>query len=314
MSSANHDSNSPVLTASHISAWYDERGSAAAIHRDKQQVLTDVSLDLFDHEVLAIIGGSGAGKTTLARILLGLRPPDEGTVSFEGVDIHADHEVARRLRNSSGIVFQDPFSSLDPRWRIERSVAEPLRLQHRDWNSERVREQVERALAQVGLNPHRYAERYPMDMSGGECQRAAIARAIVNQPRVLLADEPLSAIDMPTRIQVLDVLRHINSSGNGGDGDGGGNTADNQHNAIDNYATSNPVLPHDPPASDEQNGAASPGMSTIFVSHDLGVVQHLADHILVLKHGHVVELGTTKQVLHQPASDYTKMLLDAAAW
>ena len=289
------EGSASVIAARHIGAWYASRSSFADINNldinnasrsasrntvsvsrndGRRQVLADISLDLFPREVLAIIGGSGAGKTTLARILLGLRRPDEGTVTFEGTDIHTDRRAARCLRLASGIVFQDPFSSLDPRWRIAHSVAEPLRLQHGDSKHEQIHDRVEMALRQVGLDPEQYGQRFPSDLSGGQCQRAAIARAIVNRPQVLLADEALSSLDVPARIQVLDVLRRITAQANG-------------------------------------NKA---GMSTIFISHDLGVVQHLADRILVLDRGRVVEYGETDQVLHDPVSDYTKKLLRAASW
>ena len=135
--------NEPVLSGRHISKWYSSKATTPLTRGSRHQVLFDVSVDLYRNEVLAVIGSSGSGKTTLTRILLGMGQPDEGSVTYEGDDIRSGGEGARRLRRESGIVFQDPFSSLDPRWRIGRSVAEPLVLQHREWGREKIRAHVE---------------------------------------------------------------------------------------------------------------------------------------------------------------------------
>lgn len=232
-----------------------------------KQVLFGVDVTVHAGECLAVIGGSGSGKTTLTRVLLGLEKADAGDIRYQGDPLRG--ETVRRLRGMSGLVFQNPFDSLDPRWRIERSIAEPLRLHHRDWPSERIAECVDDALRMVSLDPGRYAGRFPMDLSGGQAQRAAIARAIVDHPAVLLADEPMSAIDVAARVQILESFEAIRK--------------------------------------------AEPDMALIMVSHDLGVVQHIADRIMVVHDGYVVEAGTSAQVLENPENDYTKRLIDAAS-
>ena len=234
--------------------------------KHRRQGLFGVDIDVYAGECLAVIGGSGSGKTTLTRVLLGLESSDGGDITYQGVGIVGG---AERLRRQSGLVFQDPFGSLDPRWRIERSIAEPLRLHHPDWSDERVGARVAESLRMVDLDPKDFLNRFPMDLSGGQAQRAAIARAIVDHPRILLADEPMSAIDVAARIRILDSFRRIRQ--------------------------------------------AEPDMALIMVSHDLGVVRHIADRIMVLHDGRVEESGLTGEVLDAPRRDYTRELIRAAS-
>lgn len=281
--------------------------------RTRKQVLHGVSVDVMAGECLAVIGGSGSGKSTLTRILLGLETADAGEVMYRGQPVcgettGADASLVRRgglrrqgsqgrtaktakaakmtkaakaltmsgirrlpgfqaLRRESGLVFQDPFGSLDPRWTVARSVGESLALRRE--SKPVVAERVAAALRTVGLAPETFAGRYPGELSGGQAQRVAIARAIVGEPRVILADEPMSAIDVAARIQILEAFAAIR--------------------------------------------AARPDTALIVVSHDLGVVRHLADRILVLHNGRVVETGPTAQVLGSPQDDYTKRLIAAAS-
>ncbi len=235
--------------------------------RQRTQVLFDIDVQAHEGECLAVIGGSGSGKTTLTRVLLGLEPMDGGVVSYEGRK--AVGEVARKLRCQSGLVFQDPFGSLDPRWRIGASVEEPLRLHHRDWTDAKIAERADESLDMAGLDPSVFRGRFPMELSGGQAQRAAIARAIVDRPKVLLADEPMSAIDVDARVRILESFEAVRK--------------------------------------------ANPQMALIMVSHDLGVVRHIADTIMVMHDGRVEETGGTREVLANPAGDYTKRLVAAAS-
>ena len=219
--------------------------------RARHQVLFDVDISVPAGQCVAIIGASGSGKSTLTRILLGLEAPQ-----------------LRMLRDESGIVYQNPFESLDPRWTAFRSVAEPMRLRDRRIDDETCERRVREALTLVSLDPDEIMWRYPMDLSGGQAQRVAIARAIVTGPSVLLADEAMSAIDVAARVQILDAFTAIR--------------------------------------------ARNPRMAMLFVSHDLGVVQHIADRVLVLHEGRVVERGTVRQILETPQEDYTKALIEAA--
>ena len=258
------NSSVPLLSARSITKSFGPRTA-------RHQVLFDVSADVHAGECLAVIGGSGSGKSTLTRIMLGLESADSGSVEYEGQSIVGGRKSPgfAALRRESGLVFQDPFSSLDPRWQVAKSVAEPLSLQRRDLNNTDIDERVAAALTMAGLEPADFLNRYPIDLSGGQAQRVVIARAIINEPKVILADEPMSAIDVAARIQILDTFAAIR--------------------------------------------AARPSTAIIMVSHDLGVVQHIADRILVLHDGRLEETGPTAEVLGNPQSDYTRQLIEAAS-
>lgn len=250
-----------VLRGRHIDKWFGSRS-------ERRQVLFDVSVDVRAGECLAVIGGSGSGKSTLTRILLGLEAADAGTVAYAGRDV-ASQGGRQALRSESGLVYQDPFSSLNPRWTVVRSVGEPSRLRYRGMSSAEVVARCGAALETVGLEPASFLNRYPVELSGGQAQRVAIARAIVNHPKVLLADEPMSAIDVAARIQILEAFAAIRER--------------------------------------------TPDMALIVVSHDLGVVQHLADRIVVLHDGRIEEEGATNRMLAAPRSTYTRALIEAAS-
>ncbi|PJM76916.1 ABC transporter ATP-binding protein [Bifidobacterium felsineum] len=276
-----------LLAARKINASFADRNMHRGLfdfgRTPRRQVLFDVSAEIHAGECLAVIGASGSGKTTLTRIMLGLSTPDSGSIKYRGAEVRHGSEGLRTLRAESSIVFQDPFSSLDPRWTVERSVSEPRWLRRRalGFAADEVEGKTAQALARVGLEPRIFMGRYPCDLSGGQAQRVAIARAIVNEPRLILADEPMSAIDVAARVQILETFQSILS------GEGSRTT---------DPTTGQPIKP-----------------AIIMVSHDLGVVQHIADHILVLHEGKVVESGTAEAVLNNPQSDYTRQLIAAAS-
>ncbi|KUJ38595.1 Oligopeptide transport ATP-binding protein OppF [Streptomyces sp. MBT84] len=189
----------PVLELRDVALRH--RGSAV-------DAVQDISLAVEAGHSLALVGESGAGKTTLLRLLLGLARPTAGTVRFDGAELSLrDREQMRRFRRSVQCVFQDPYSSLDPRRRVGAVVAEPLRSLGIDTRSSAV-PKVAAALDRVGL-PADAMDRYPHEFSGGQRQRIAIARATVCHPRVLLADEPVSALDVTTRVKVVDLLAEL---------------------------------------------------------------------------------------------------------
>ena len=277
----------PLLAARSINASFAardmHRGLLGFGRAPRRQVLFDVSADVQPGECLAVIGASGSGKTTLTRIMLGLGAADSGEIVYRGAEVSRGSAGMKALRAESSIVFQDPYGSLDPRWTVERSVSEPLWLRRRalGFAADEVEGKTVQALARVGLDPRMFLGRYPCDLSGGQAQRVAIARAIVNEPRVILADEPMSAIDVAARVRILETFQSILS------GEGS--------RALD-PATGQPIRP-----------------AIIMVSHDLGVVQHIADRIIVLNEGRVVESGPTAAVLGDPQSDYTRQLIAAAS-
>ena len=188
----------PILSARGVSFRYP--GSDAG--------LDDVSVEVRAGESLALVGESGSGKTTLARVLLGLLAPNAGEVLLDGEAVRSSSKSSMRtLRRSVQTVFQDPFSSLDPRMTIGASIAEPLHALGVSRGQE-ARARVREVLTDVGIDPARAGE-YPGSFSGGQRQRIAIARALAPAPRVLIADEPVSALDMSTRASVMDLLGSI---------------------------------------------------------------------------------------------------------
>jgi peptide/nickel transport system ATP-binding protein len=212
----------------------------------------DVSLELRRDETLGVVGESGSGKTTLMKLLLGLEKPDAGSIRYLGQDLRRDVQV----------VFQDPASALDPRMRVDQIIAEPLQVL-RIAGDHRAR--VDELMDAVGL-PLAYARRYPHEFSGGQRQRIAIARALAPRPRVLIGDEPVSALDVSVRAQILNLLEDLRVGFQ---------------------------------------------LTLVLVSHDLSVVRHMTDRVVVLQHGTIVEQGPTREVFRSPRHAYTRLLLDS---
>jgi peptide/nickel transport system ATP-binding protein len=225
--------------------------------------LEDVSLQVGAGERVAVVGESGSGKSTLARLLLALDPADAGTVALDGRAVRPGSARSLRwFRRRVQTVPQDPGRSFNPRMRVGQAVAEPLAcLQVHGDHSARVAE----LLVAVGLEPDA-ARRWPHEFSGGQRQRLAIARALAPRPDVVVADEPVSALDVVVRLQVVELLARL---------------------------------------------SAAEGLALVVVSHDLGVVQHLCDRVVVLDAGRVVEQGPVPAVFGAPASAVTARLLDA---
>jgi ABC-type glutathione transport system ATPase component len=220
-----------------------------------RRVLTavdDVSFELRREEALGIVGESGSGKTTLVKLLLGLERPDEGRVTYSGQSLRRDVQV----------VFQDPASALDPHMRVADIILEPLRILRLDGDH---RARLNELLDAVGL-PAASAGRYAHEFSGGQRQRIAIARALAPRPRVLIGDEPVSALDVSVRAQILNLLEDLRVGFQ---------------------------------------------LTLVLVSHDLSVVRHMTDRVLVMQQGKVVEEGFTRDVFRTPRHPYTRLLLDS---
>jgi peptide/nickel transport system ATP-binding protein len=233
----------------------------AAPHRP---VLREIDFSLRCGEIVAVVGASGCGKTTLGRAVLGMKPLSAGTIRFDGMKVGTMNPVElRRFRREAQLIFQDPFSSLDPRMRIVDIVAAPLRHEGTlDAGSRRAR--AEQVLQEVGLGG--FGGRLAHQMSGGQRQRIAIARAIVSRPRLVVADEPVSALDMTIQAQVLALLQKLQSE----------------------Y-----------------------GFACLFITHDLSVVDSIADQVIVMSEGRIVERGATRAVLAEPRHPYTRALVEA---
>ncbi|MCL2535701.1 MAG: ATP-binding cassette domain-containing protein [Nocardiaceae bacterium] len=225
----------------------------------------DVSFTLDAGECLAVVGESGAGKSTVGRMVLRLIEPDSGTVVFDGEDVLAAKPARlREMRRGMQMIFQDPHSSLDPRMTVADAVAEPL-IVHTDLDRAARRRRAQELLDKVGIGA-RYLGRYPSELSGGQLQRVAIARALTLEPKMIVCDEPVAALDVSVRAQVLNLLRDLQEE---------------------------------------------LGLAYLFVCHDLALIEVIADRVLVMRSGEVVESGTVDEIYRAPREDYTRALLDA---
>ncbi len=255
----------PILTARGLVKSFGGTGWFGGSVEAKRAVDT-IDLDVNEGETLAIVGESGSGKSTLARMLLGLVRPTAGEVAYYGRSMRgfAAPDWAA-FRKSVQPIFQDPASSLNPRMRVDTTLANVLR-RHGLATRATMEGAVAGLLTSVGLDPAQFHDRYPHQLSGGQQQRIAIARAMAVRPKLIVADEPLSSLDMSVQAQILDLLVSLK---------------------------------------------ASRSLGLVLISHDLNVVDAVADRVIVMYLGKVVEAGPTRQVLGQPASDYTRSLLAA---
>ncbi len=200
----------PLLAVEHVSQGFPvQRASGKGIRRAFVSALADVSFTVEEGETFAIVGETGSGKSTLARAILHEPPPQEGSVLVNGQELsRLKGAAAISARRQVQMVFQDPFAALNPRWRIERIVSEPLRV-HRIGDRQSRHEMVATMLDLVGLDIDRHGARFPRELSGGQCQRVAIARALVLSPAIVICDEPVTALDVSIQAQILNLLAEL---------------------------------------------------------------------------------------------------------
>lgn len=235
-----------VLSVENLNVFYKNR-------KKKIQALFDVSFDMEEGEVLAIAGESGCGKSTLARTIVGINKDFTGEI--------------RQKYQRPQMIFQDPYNSLNPTKKIGWLLEEPLKVdRERKWTKEERLERAKEVMKEVEL-PLEMLERYPSQLSGGQRQRVCIGIALMRNPKLLIADEPVSALDVTIQAQIMELLRKLHEK-------------------------------HD--------------ISIIFISHDLRVVYQISDRVMIMKNGHVVECGQTREVYRNPQAEYTKQLLLAA--
>jgi len=234
------------------------------------RAVDNVTFSLNRKKTLGVVGESGCGKTTLGKTIVGLYTPDEGSITLnpdgKNIDmLNPNDEELKIIRKTIQMVFQDPQSSLNPRWPIRNIVGEPLEILKLTSGRKEKENKVIELLETVGLKPE-HINRYPHEFSGGQRQRIGIARALASQPDIIVLDEPTSAVDVSVQAQVLNLLKSLQEE---------------------------------------------KGMAYIFISHDLGVVHHMADEIAVQYLGQIVEYGDSEKLFNNPLHPYTKALLSA---
>lgn len=256
-----------ILSLKHVVKQFPEPGTG--LRRRMFTAVDDVSFDLFPGEVLGLLGESGCGKSTLARMILGLIKPTSGELRYRGADIGAmDARTFRPLRREIQMVFQNPFGCLDPRMKVRSLLMEPLRLWKIGSGDAERRERVEAVCRECGLPPESLDKR-PGEFSGGQLQRIAIARALLMEPRLLVADEIVSALDVSVQNQILQLLLDMRGR----------------------Y-----------------------GLSLLFITHDLAVIEKMADRVLVMRGGRILQQGACDAVLQKPADPYVITLKNAGYW
>jgi peptide/nickel transport system ATP-binding protein len=255
----------PLLSVSHLKKYFPIRRGVLSRVAGYVKAVDDISFGIKVGETFGLVGESGCGKTTAGRAVLRLLEPDAGTIRFDGIDLRSlGSQELRRRRRDMQIIFQDPYASLNPRMTIRAIVAEPLVI-HGTANGSARDDQVATLLKTVGLDPS-VMNRYPHEFSGGQRQRIGIARALALRPKLIVADEPVSALDVSIQAQIINLL------------------ADLQQQF---------------------------GLTYLFISHAIPVIEHISTRIGVMYLGKLVEVGTSAQICLSPKHPYTQALLSA---
>ena len=260
--------DTPLLQVRDVVTSFDikQKGSYFWQKPATLKAVNGVSFDLYAGETLGVVGESGCGKSTLARSIIGLVKARSGSIKFNGQEIMGASKKQMRLtRKEIQMIFQDPLASLNPRMTIGDIIAEPLRTYYPKMAKAEVEQQVRAMMTKVGLLSNQ-VNRYPHEFSGGQCQRIGIARALILKPKLIICDEPVSALDVSIQAQVINLLQEVQQE---------------------------------------------MGLALIFIAHDLSVVKHISDRVMVMYLGNAVELGVDKAVYGNPTHPYTKALMSA---
>jgi len=256
----------PLLQVKELCTWYSIHNGLFGKTTDYVKAVDQINFEVFPGETLGLVGESGCGKTTLGRTILRLIQPTSGSIIFSGQDItNISRSELRKLRKDIQIIFQDPYASLNPKLSIGQSILEPLQVHRLYKNDAERKRKVLELLSKVGLKEEHF-NRYPHEFSGGQRQRVVIARALALEPKFIICDESVSALDVSVQAQVLNLIRDLQREF---------------------------------------------GLTYIFISHDLAVVKHISDRILVMNKGKIEEEGFPEQIFYAPKAAYTKKLIEA---
>ncbi len=255
----------PLLKINKLNTWFPT-GNFLGRPKEVVKAVKEVSFEVYPGETLGLVGESGCGKTTLGRSILRLIEPTSGSINFENTDLRSlKKEEMREIRRDIQIVFQDPYSSLNPRLTVGESLMEPLQVHQFYTSNSKRKHKVLELLERVNLQPEHF-NRYPHEFSGGQRQRIVIARALALQPKFIICDESVSALDVSVQAQVLNLIRELQEEFK---------------------------------------------LTYIFISHDLAVIKHISDRMMVMNKGEIVEMGDPDDIYYHPKEEYTKKLISS---
>ncbi|MCZ8515504.1 dipeptide ABC transporter ATP-binding protein [Paenibacillus filicis] len=255
----------PLVQISHLKQYFPIKGGIFGRTVNHVKAVDDISFTIYEGETLSIVGESGCGKSTTGRAILRLDEPTDGDIRFQDLDVlNLNKSELRKLRKHMQVIFQDPFASLNPRQTVRQILSEALAIQDVIPKEKRL-ERIQELLAHVGLRDD-HIDRYPHEFSGGQRQRIGIARALAVEPKLIICDEAVSALDVSIQAQVLNLLKKLQ----------------NQYK-----------------------------LTYLFISHDLGVVRHISDRVMVMYLGKIVEIADKKTLFDNPQHPYTQALLSA---
>jgi peptide/nickel transport system ATP-binding protein len=253
-----------ILEVERLSVWFPVKSLLLRKTRDYVKAATDVSFAIAQGKTLGLVGETGSGKTTVGKAILNLVPANSGKIIFEGENItNLPEKEFRPLRRRMQMIFQDPFGSLNPRWTILQIIKEPLEIHFPEMTPLARRDRVADLLDKVGLKPDQM-HRFPHEFSGGQRQRIGIARALAVEPKLVVCDEPVSALDVSVQAQIVNLLQDLQEE---------------------------------------------LGITYLFIAHDLAVIEHISDEVVVMYRGEVVERASAEEIYRRPQHEYTRKLL-----
>lgn len=254
-----------LLEVENLRIYYPITGGVFQRTIGRVHAVDGISFYVKEGEIVGLVGESGCGKSTVGKTIVGIVPPTNGNITFEGKDLfHADQQEVLKLKRNIQIVFQNPQSSLDPRMTVGNIIAEPMKIHFR-MTRQQIRERVLDLIELVGLQKE-HLDRYPHEFSGGQRQRIGIARAISLNPKFIVLDEPTSALDVSVQAQILNLLQDLRE----------------RHH-----------------------------LTYLFISHDLSVIEHISDRVMVMYLGKIVESASREEIFRRPFHPYTKALVSA---